>query len=129
MITRCTLDYCYILSELCQKSSNVLHLLFWPLGVIALNYIYIIWLSNITILSVPDEGCSRNVSCAPNLISTFLFTLLSKSLYLHSCFNKEKFVLYIIWFHTCSHVYLPCLSLIIHSTYLPCEWLSINEGY
>ena len=32
----------------------------------------IIWLSNLSILSLPDEGYSRNASCAPNLISTFL---------------------------------------------------------
>ena len=30
------------------------------------------WLSNLSILSVPDEGYSRNASCALNLISTFL---------------------------------------------------------
>ena len=29
--------------------------------------------SNLLILSVPDEGYSRNASCALNLISTFLF--------------------------------------------------------
>jgi len=29
------------------------------------------WLSNIAILSVPDEGYSRIASCALNLISTF----------------------------------------------------------
>ena len=33
----------------------------------------IIWLSNLSTLSVPDEGNSRNVSCALNLISTFSF--------------------------------------------------------
>jgi hypothetical protein len=32
----------------------------------------IIWLSNLSILSVPDNGCSRNVSCTLNLTSTFL---------------------------------------------------------
>jgi hypothetical protein len=31
-----------------------------------------IWLSNLLIMSVPDEGYSRNVSCTLNLISTFL---------------------------------------------------------
>jgi len=34
------------------------------------------WLSNLSILSVPDEGYSRNVSCALNLMSTFLLLLL-----------------------------------------------------
>ena len=33
---------------------------------------YGIWLSNILAKSVPDESYSRNVSCAPKLISTFL---------------------------------------------------------
>ena len=33
----------------------------------------LIWLSNLSILSVPDEGYSRNASCALNQISTFLF--------------------------------------------------------
>jgi hypothetical protein len=33
---------------------------------------YIIGLSNISILSIPDDGYSRNVSCALNLISTIL---------------------------------------------------------
>ena len=32
----------------------------------------IIWVSSLSILSVPDEGCSRKTSSAP-LISTFLF--------------------------------------------------------
>ena len=32
----------------------------------------IIWLSNLSILSVPDESYSRNVLCTLNLISTFL---------------------------------------------------------
>jgi hypothetical protein len=27
-------------------------------------------------LSIPDEGYSRNASCAPNLISTFLLLIL-----------------------------------------------------
>jgi hypothetical protein len=38
------------------------------------------WLSNLSILSVPDADYSRNVSCALNLISTFL--LLSLGWYL-----------------------------------------------
>ena len=31
----------------------------------------LLWLFNISILSVPDEDYSRNVSCAPNWIYTF----------------------------------------------------------
>ena len=33
------------------------------------------WLSNLSILSVPDEGYSRNTSCVLNLISTVFCTL------------------------------------------------------
>ena len=40
--------------------------------VLLLPNILIIWLSNLLILSVPDEGYSRNVPCALNLMSTFL---------------------------------------------------------
>jgi len=32
----------------------------------------IIWLSNLPIFGVPDEGYSRNASCALNLISALL---------------------------------------------------------
>jgi hypothetical protein len=32
---------------------------------------YLIWLSNLSILRVPDEGYFRNTSCTLNLISTF----------------------------------------------------------
>jgi hypothetical protein len=35
------------------------------------------WLSNLSILSVPDEGYSRNASGALNLISTFLLWTLN----------------------------------------------------
>ena len=37
--------------------------------VLLLPKILIIWLSNLLILSVPDEGYSRNVSCTLNLLS------------------------------------------------------------
>jgi hypothetical protein len=36
----------------------------------------IIWLSNLSIFSVPDEVYSRNVSCTLNLISTFLLHII-----------------------------------------------------
>jgi hypothetical protein len=39
-----------------------------------LQRFYIIWFSNIAILSVPCECYCRNASCAVNLISTFLLT-------------------------------------------------------
>jgi hypothetical protein len=37
------------------------------------SYLHIICLSNISILSVPEEGYSRNAPCGVNLISAFLF--------------------------------------------------------
>ena len=45
----------------------------YVLSCIAHKCLYVIWLSNNSILSVPDEGYSRNVSWAVNLISTLLF--------------------------------------------------------
>jgi len=41
--------------------------------VLLLPKLEIIWLSNLSILSVPYEGYSRNASCALNKIYTFLF--------------------------------------------------------
>ena len=58
----------YILASL-----SVPAILFRPLGCIVLKT-----LTYLSILSVPDDGYSRNVSCALNLISTFLFTYLYK---------------------------------------------------
>jgi hypothetical protein len=34
--------------------------LFRPFGFIAPKHIHVIWISNVSILSVPDEGYSRN---------------------------------------------------------------------
>ena len=42
---------------------------------------FIIWLFNISILSVPDDGYSRNASCALNFISTFVLLSLDRYLY------------------------------------------------
>ena len=49
-----------------------LAILFRPFGFIALKTL--IWLSNLSILSMPGGGCSRDASCALNLISTFLLS-------------------------------------------------------
>ena len=49
----------------------ILVILFSPFGFIAPNN-FSYWLSNLSILNVPDEGYSRNASCILNLISTFL---------------------------------------------------------
>jgi len=40
--------------------------MFKPFCLLALKDFYIIWLSNLIIVSIPDEGCSRNASCALN---------------------------------------------------------------
>jgi hypothetical protein len=40
-----------------------------------LNYL----ISSLSILSLPDEGYSRNVLCAKNLISTFSFESVSET--------------------------------------------------
>jgi len=52
------------------------HSQFWLLvscfGLIDLKDFKIIWLSKLSIVSVPDEGYTRNTLCALNLISTFL---------------------------------------------------------
>jgi hypothetical protein len=39
--------------------------------ILLLRKFQIIWRSNLPILNVPDEGYSRDASCALNLISTF----------------------------------------------------------
>ena len=44
-----------------------------PFCFIAPKHFSIIWLSNLSILSIPDEGYFRNVSCALNLISMLFF--------------------------------------------------------
>jgi hypothetical protein len=41
------------------------------------KYYWIIWLFNLSILSVPDEFYSRNASTALNLISTFLLIIVN----------------------------------------------------
>ena len=48
------------------------HTYFGYPGFIAPKHLPIICLSNLSILNVPDEGYSRNASCALNVISTFL---------------------------------------------------------
>ena len=50
----------------------MLAILFRPIGLLAPKAFEIIWFSNLSTLSVPDEGYSRNASCALNLIYTFL---------------------------------------------------------
>jgi hypothetical protein len=38
-----------------------------------LCFVFVSWLSNLSMLSVPDEGYSRNALCTLNLISTFFY--------------------------------------------------------
>jgi hypothetical protein len=57
--------------------------------------IWIIWLSNLSILSVPDKGYSRNVSCTLNLTSTFL---LIQIVAFQANFLKKNFGLCLVFF-------------------------------
>jgi len=54
------------------KSNNTAHCWFKSLFKLLIHKIPL-WLSNLSILSVPDEGYSRNALCALNLISTFYY--------------------------------------------------------
>ena len=63
-----------------------------PFGLLAPKTYKIIWLSNLSTLSVPDQGYSRNASHTLNFKSAFLFhtyQLLSKME------NPEKLRIYI----------------------------------
>jgi len=53
----------------------------------------IIWVSNLWILSVPDEDYSRNASCALHLISTFSLQLI---LQLNPCYSVSFYHIYFI---------------------------------
>ena len=55
-----------------SKSWPILAILLTPFGIIAPTHFWIIRLSNLSILSLPDEGYSRNASCVLTLISTFV---------------------------------------------------------
>jgi len=43
-----------------------------PFGFIGSKHFWIIWLSNRSIMSVPDEDYFRNATCALHLISPFI---------------------------------------------------------
>ena len=57
----------------CTEWSTVTLCVLKPFGFIVPKDLYIIWHANILALSAPDEGYSRNASCAPNLISSLLY--------------------------------------------------------
>ena len=59
----------------------ILEILFKPFGLLAPKTFKIIWFSNLSTLSVPDEGDSRNVSCTINLLSMFLFLIFKNNIY------------------------------------------------
>ena len=66
---------CRVLTQ--TYSPNFFSSHFWRVGercFLSLMFLKLlsIWLSNVSILSVPDEGYSRNVLCALSLISTYL---------------------------------------------------------
>ena len=54
-----------------QARMTLSDILFRHIGLFLLPNTYIFWLSNISTLSVPDEGYYRNAPCALHLISTF----------------------------------------------------------
>ena len=61
----------YIYSFTHRWTSPILTILFRPFGLLVPKTFKIIWFSNLSTLSVPDEGYSRNGWCALNLISMF----------------------------------------------------------
>jgi len=65
----------------------------------------IIWLSNFSTFSIPDEGYSRSASCAINLISTVLFQIICIFLSFTSCFY---------WFQTIYQFYLFLANLLLN---------------
>ena len=72
-----TYNFCRVLSpRLCvfnkYISSNVVRLCLS-------NLLWIIWFSNLSILSVPGEGYSRNVSCTLNLIQFLNNVIINKT--------------------------------------------------
>ena len=127
----------WILLSYCQLSWCWLSCL--DLLVLLLPKLWINWFSNLSILNVPDEGNSRNVSRALSLISTFFLALINKQSTKHnvgsdivsSCqiqiFSIWKYIIYSI--HTsCKKVltYLSLNSLISYislKTYIGWKWL------
>ena len=62
---------CYVRFWLSCLGPLVLFWLSCLCPMLLLRKFQIIWRSNLPILNVPDEGYSRDASCALNLISTF----------------------------------------------------------
>ena len=65
-----------------------------PFSFIAPNYLDIIWFSHISVLSVHDDGYSRNASCVLNMISSKsflvnLYYVLKKIIILQLLKSKE----------------------------------------
>jgi hypothetical protein len=81
MVTVCLLESS--LSDVTfLTSASLLHLQLLSanknlLLIILARHKFVIWLSNLSIFIVPDEGYSRNVSSTLNLISTFLLQFMS----------------------------------------------------
>ena len=87
-----------------------------PFGFIAPK-IYIILLSNLSILNVPDEGYSSNASCALNLISTFSFL------------NNITYLCVMTTRHTCFAGVVVCIDFIIPSLHCAfCHFFIIITG-
>ena len=98
----------------------------WKLGplVLFLPKKLIIWLSNLSILSVRYEGYYRNASCKLNLISTFLFGLVDKIFRMPT---TSSYTIYQLLYHY--RFYIICRFLIGGITVVWCHkhysWLTI----
>jgi hypothetical protein len=94
MVTVCLLESS--LSDVTfLTSASLLHLQLLSanknlLLIILARHKFVIWLSNLSIFIVPDEGYSRNVSSTLNLISTFLLQFMSSFSRLQGILTKNR---------------------------------------
>ena len=89
----------------------------YPFGIFKL--FLIIWLSNISILSVPDKGYSRNTSCAQNLISTFSCFFYIIVIRPVICVSALTWCIIYIWFPYLRHMW--------HQLTAQTRWLSCSQ--
>ena len=82
----------------------MLTILFKIFGFLALKDFTIIWLSNILILSVPDESFSRNALCALNFISKILLVYSVSQI----IFNlmPHKFTIFLAFLRYCAVLFI-----------------------
>ena len=78
----------FSLSKLTFSSLRPIYVTLDDFSFIAPKHFIFIWLSNLSTLSVPDEGYSRNASCPLNLISTLLLRKPGKCNVLYNLINN-----------------------------------------